>query len=414
MARKQSNGDLKYGIDTSEPAAYWVPIEKLKRWVKNPRKNKRAVAAAVASIKEFGFGAPLVAQYPEGGVEDADEIPMIAGDTRIQAAEILGIKFLPVRCLKISTKKAHALGIADNKVGEFAVWDKPLLDEGLTEFKDNIPMFEATGFKYVDYFPDKPTVAPDTIPAPPPAPITKLGEVWQLGEHVLICGDSFDAKIRDRVLRDKPIDLVVTDPPYAMYGSSTGIGSDIADDKMVRPFFEQMFRLIEFHTKEFAHAYVCCDWRSWAAITESARKTQMVAKNVLVWDKGNSGLGSMYAMTHEFIGFFAHQSKQTGLRSTTKKGHRTVLGPNVIRHNRVQGEERQHNAAKPVEMFKGFINNSSDEKQLVVDFFAGSGTTLIACEYTKRRAIVFEIEPACCDIIIARWEKLVSRKAVRL
>lgn len=406
MARKKtSTAPVTQYVDESIPAAIYMDVAELRRWIGNPRKNKKAVAKAVESIKMFGWGAPLLARLEDNEI--------IAGDTRIQAAEALGIKRVPVRQMPLSAKKAHALGLADNRVGEIASWDKEKLKATAQEYKHEVPMFEATGFKYDDFFPKKLSITQDEIPAPPKVPIVKAGEIWQLGTHLLVCGDSFDQATRDRVLKNMA-DLVLCDPPYAIYGSSNGLGADIADDKMIRPFFTSLFQIVNAHLKEFGHAYACCDWRSWSAIYESACRAKLSPKNCIVWDKGDAGLGSMYGMAHEFIGFFAKSPPATSLKSTTKRGHRTVLSPNIMRHKRVSGEERQNNAAKPVEMFKSIIANSSDEGDLVVDFFGGSGTTIIAAEQMKRRAVVFEIEPKEADVILRRFELRTEKKPIRL
>lgn len=250
-------------------------------------------------------------------------------------------------------------------------------------------------------------------PAPPKNPVTKDGDLWKLGPHRLYCGDTFDEAARKACLGSSVTDCVVTDPPYAIYGSSTGIGADIADDLMVRPFFEKLFAIIYERLKEFGHAYVCCDWRTWSAIWESCKRAQITGKNCLVWDKGSSGLGSNYANTHEFVGFFAKLPPPTAMKSTTKRGQRMVHKPNMLRHNRVSGDERKHNAAKPIRMLHELIENSTDKGELVVDFFGGSGSTLLAADQCGRIASLFEIKPGWCDVIVQRWEEATGGKASR-
>lgn len=407
MARKKAAAEVApMLIDESKPAAVWMDLDKLRNWKNNPKKHTTPDIAAIAkSIQTFGWGEPILAR------EEDNEI--IAGHGRVLAADQLGIKRGPVRLMSLSERLAHGLALADNKVAEGSRWDKELLPIVLEEQRVDVRVFEATGFSYEDWFPeDKPAVDEDALPDAPKEPIVKEGDMWRCGQHVVVCGDCHRPEVLALALKPSSVDLVVTDPPYANYGTSTGIGADIADDKMVRPFFERTFMIIGEHVKEFGHVYVCCDWRSWARIWESANRAQIVPKNMIVWDKGDQGMGSMYQQCHELVYFGARTPPPKSMRSTTKKGTRMVRGKsNVFRANRPSGEERQHNAAKPVAMIRYFIENSSDEGDLVVDFFGGSGTTMIACEQTKRRCIVFDIKASECDKMILRWEKVAGAKA---
>jgi DNA modification methylase len=407
MARKKVAEQSALTLDDSGPAAEWVEVSKLKPWIKNPRAHSDAdVESIIKSIRAFGWGEPLLARKEDG--------ELIAGHGRVLAAERLGIKRVPVRYMDLSERLAHGLALADNKVAEKSRWDKELLPVALEEQRVDVRVFEATGFSFEEHYPeDKPVVDEDAVPEAPKVPITKLGDVWQCGDHLVVCGDSFRPETRAMAALQR-VDLVVTDPPYGIFGSSTGIGTDITDEKMVRPFYEQTFAIIAEHLKDFGHAYTCCDWRSYAIVWDASKRMRCIPKNLIVWDKGDQGMGSMYQQCYELVAFFAKTPPPKGMKSTSKKGHRVIKGkPNVFRAHRVSGEERQHNAAKPVAMFRYFMENSSDEGQLVVDFFAGSGTMLIAAEQTKRRSVSFDIEPSECDKMILRWQKLTGRTAVR-
>jgi DNA modification methylase len=244
-------------------------------------------------------------------------------------------------------------------------------------------------------------------------PITKPGDLWILGDHKIACVDTFHEEQRRALLEDALVDLVLTDPPFAIYGSSTGIAADIADDKMVRPFFEKLARICGEHVRMFAHVYVCCDWRSYAALWDGARRGGLTPKNCIVWDKLSCGLGSSYANTHEFVAFFAALPKERIMKRSSRVGQRQVHKLNLVRYPRVSGHERKHNAAKPVVLFAELIENSSDAGELVFDPFLGSGTTVIACEKTGRRCIGIDVEPKWCDVSVRRWEELTGRKAER-
>ena len=228
--------------------------------------------------------------------------------------------------------------------------------------------------------PDEPPELPVGVDDVPEIdePRVNAGELWRVGEHRVLCGDATIDDDVDRLLAGKRSACVLTDPPYAIYGSATGISSDIADDKMVRPFFERLLRQCHRVLPTFGHAYIHTDWRSWAALWEGARRSGMSPKNCLVWDKGSQGLGSSYAQCYELVGFFAKLPPQKAMTSRQARGQRMVHRPNVLRFNRPAGEERQHNAAKPVELLRELIRNSSDAGDAVLDLFCGSGSTLVA------------------------------------
>ena len=219
---------------------------------------------------------------------------------------------------------------------------------------------------------------PDEVPALPETPTTKPGDLWIMGPHRILCGDTTQAADVERLMGGEVADMVWTDPPYAIYGSSSGIGSDIADDKMVRPFFLEVLRASRDNVAMFGHIYIACDWRSWPSWWEMAKRAELAPKNLIVWDKGGSGLGSSYANTYELVGFFARLPKQTVMTSGFKTGQRQVHSSNVMRFDKVPGGQREHNAQKPVQLVTAQIELSSDPGQLVIDWFAGSGTTLIA------------------------------------
>lgn len=257
----------------------------------------------------------------------------------------------------------------------------------------------------------------------PPEPITRPGDIIRLGWHVLMCGDSMDDEHVDRLIAAstqpdhpfKPVDLVLTDPPYAVYGSSTGIAADITDDKMVRPMFRTTLRQIARVLKPFGHFYVCCDWRSWASWWEVAKGTPARWKNCIVWDKGGAGLGSNYANTHEFIGFGSVIPMRENMTQKIT-GIRSVFDSNIWKADRVRTtteESREHNAQKPTTLLTRAIENSTAKGETVLDLFGGSGSTLIACEQTERVCLTMEMEPGWCDVIVNRWERATGLTAQR-
>jgi len=250
-----------------------------------------------------------------------------------------------------------------------------------------------------------------------------LGDLYQLGEHRLLVGDC--TKLGDvrrlMVGPTGPLEravCIVTDPPYAIYGSSSGIESDVADDKMVRPFFRDILTAVVASCEAFAHFYICCDWRSWSSWWEVARGTPCRPKNMIVWDKAG-GLGANYANCHELLMFGSLVPMRTTMRTDKGVvGMRTTKGSNIWRINRALrvegGEKRAHNAQKPAELYERAFENSSEPGDVVLDLFAGSGTCLIAAQKMGRRCRTMEIEPRWAEYSIARWEAYTGQKAVKL
>lgn len=396
----------------------------------HPRNARRGDLEAIeASIATNGFYGSVVVH------EQTRQI--MVGNHRFRAAVARGLLQIPAIFVTCSGIEAERIAVADNRVGDLGTYDNAALLEQLERIAGETGSVAGTGYSDDDFAALEAELAAlgktggvdddsddaggassddddiDNLRVPS-EPITKKGDLWLLGEHRLLCGDSFNASDRKRLLQGQPVDLVLMDPPFAIYGSSTGIGADIADDKMIQPFFEQLLRFTHAVVREFAHVYVCCDWRSWATIWGAAKTAGLSPKNCIVWDKASAGLGSNYANTYELVGFFARLPPPTAMKSTTRRGQRTVFAPNIARYNRVTGAEREHNAAKPAALFEWLIGNSSDPGESVADFFIGSGTTIVAAERAKRKAFGMEMEPRWCDVSVARWERLTNRRAKRV
>lgn len=433
--------------DMLRPLAELVPDPRNAR-----QHDARNLEAIRGSVTAFGQLRPLVVQESTGHV--------VAGNGTLAVLRDLGWTHAAVVVAPLSDAKARAFAIADNRTAELASWDVAQLQAALIDPALD-GLLDAVGFSAAEIdelirttdegaaaapaprapaapaAPSASTSAPEpeterereerledeadnlleTVPddEPPPLPEeprTKAGDVWRCGDHEVLCADSF-GDVAAKWLGRAKFDAVVTDPPYAIYGSSSGIGSDIADDKMVRPFFAQLARLLAASLKLFAHAYIFTDWRSWACLWEALRPTNVRVRNMLVWSKNGSGLGTNYGMTHEVIAFAA-QLPEAKAMTGGQKGVRPVLKPNVFVFNRPTGEEREHNAAKPVPLLAQFLANSTDDGALVLDPFGGSGSTMIAAEKTGRRARLVEIEPKWVDVIVARWERVTGRKAERV
>lgn len=443
---EQDRADMTPEID-EDVRIERIALSDLIRWPRNPKEHD--IPELQGSLRRFGFVEPIV--------EDAKTGRLVAGHGRLEALQAMrgdgedpprrvrvdanGEWLIPVlRGVAFDTEEeAEAYLIASNRLVEIGGWD----DRGLLEMLNDQRNTAGIGWSdaeiqaldksladasaEVDKVAKQPPGPGPAAEAPPEdedeAPMLPMalyvqpGDLWQLGAHRVLCGDCMDKDNRDRLFADEDVgqaSMMLTDPPYAIYGSSTGISADIADDKMVRPFFEAVLRMGFERVVKFGHVYVCCDWRSWASLWESAKRAELSPKNLIVWDKGGQGLGSSYANTYELIGFFAKLPKQTAMKSTRETGQRMIHRANMLRFDRPTGQERLHNAAKPVGLMEEFITNSSDAGALVFEPFCGSGSTLIASEKLGRRCRAIEIEPKYVQVTIERWQRLTGRKAERI
>lgn len=411
------------------------PIDNTKPHPKNPRRGD--LEAIEASIAVNGFYGAVGAQATTGLI--------IFGNHRWRAMKARGASEIAVIRIECTDAEAERMAMADNRTHDLgAGYDPALLAEQMQRVLDGLGSLDGTGHTKLDLAKlraDADAAARSALEglngaggpsSPPPSakpkedlddptkwkipndPITQPGDIWLLGEHRIICADAFHEWARAALFAGAVADLILADPPFAIFGSSTGIGADIADDKMIRPFFQQLARIIKQSVRDFAHVYLCCDWRSYATIYDANRLAGLSPKNCVVWDKGNGGLGSSYANCYELISFFAKLPPPTAMRSTSQRGQRTVMAPNIARYNRVPTDDKFHNAQKPIPLFEWLIQNSSEPGELVVDFFLGSGTTLIAAEKTGRRCFGFDLEPKYLDLHVWRWEQLTGKKATRV
>ena len=356
------------------------------------------------SIKRFGIVDPIIVNKNK----EREDI-IIGGHQRIKVAKDLNIEKVPTVELDLNYDKERELNIRLNK--NSGDWDYDVLANGFE--MDELMEWGFSEDDLVGFAPEEEETEgltdDDAIPEDV-EPVCKLGDLYQLGEHRLLCGDATKKEDVDRLMNGNKADMVFTDPPYALFGNSTGV-SGITDDKMVMPFFRQILKTYRNYTKLYSHIYMCCDWHSAFAVESASRDAKLTPKNLCIWDKGDGGMGAMYQQCYEMVWFFANSPIQnTTARGTS--GERVVNGkPNIWRHKRVTDKGRVHNAQKPVEMMENAIKNSSDLNGLCIDLFLGSGSTLIACEKTNRKCYGMELDPHYCDVIIKRWEDFTGKKA---
>lgn len=374
-----------------------LEIGLVKPYEKNPRNNKDAVEKVANSIREFGFKQPIVV--------DADNV-IIAGHTRLLAAKKLGMDKVPVLVAQdLSPEQVRMYRLADNKVAEFSEWNMDLLKGELGELGD---AFDLSAFGFGDMMDDEPTGNDDDFDSDATAeeikdPVTRPGDVWKLGRHRLICGDSCSEETIKKLLDGEKVDLYLTDPPYNVaYKGGTGltIQNDSMDEDSFLAFLTDAFVAADSVLKEGGAFYI------WHPSCEVMNFHQAIcnvpgwmAKQYLLWVKDRFTLGRQdYQWSHEPCWYgWKEGAGHYFIDDRTKS---TVLEFDKPSQNKV------HPTMKPVELFEELINNSSREGENVMDSFGGSGTTIIACEKTKRRGFCSELDPKYCDVICERYKNL--------
>lgn len=388
--------------------------------------SKKQLAQIAASIRQFGFNNPIL-------VDANGEV--VAGHGRVEAAKALKLRTIPtVRLGHLSEAQARAYRIADNRLAELAGWDTKLLALELGDLAElDIGCdLEVTGFDTADIDRLLPFVGgggdQDETPEPQANPISRLGDLWLLGPHRVLCGDSCDIEAYRRLLDGVEAQLVFTDPPYnvPIQGHVCGLGGvrhrefAMASGEMNEADFTRFLATVLGHMAAFsvdgAIAFVCMDWRHMHEVLTAGREVYREAKNLCVWNKDNGGMGTFYRSKHELIFVF---KKGTAPHINTfglgEKGrYRTNVwdyaGANSFRRGRDE-ELAMHPTVKPVALVMDAIKDCSRRGGVVLDGFGGSGTTLIAAHRTGRRGYLIEIDPLYVDVIIRRWQALTGEVA---
>ena len=390
-----------------------IEISKIIPYENNPRNNDEAVDKVANSIKEFGFKQPIVL--------DKDNV-IVIGHTRLKASEQLGLEKVP--CLyadDLTDDQIKALRLADNKTSEFATWDFEKLDLEI----DNIELdLEPFGFD-LDLAFDDDEVVEDEVPDVPEEPKAKLGDIYQLGEHRLMCGDSTKMEDIEKLTEGGQMDLVFTDPPYGVSYTEkneflNSIGKPIAtpyaienDDKTPEDMYEFWVtcfaNLEKFTTNEMSY-YITAPQGGdlLLLLLQAIRDSGFALKHQLVWNKNNHVLGRCdYNYKHEPIIF---GWKLKGKHNFYGKGNQKTSVWDIDRPI----SSKLHPTMKPVELISEAILNSSKVKDSVIDIFGGSGSTLIACEQLDRKCYMMEYDPHYIDVIIERWENFTGKKAKKV
>ena len=399
-----------------DAAALWLPLGQLRRWEKNPRKNDPAAARVAASIRRFGFVAPIVVWTSANR--------MVAGDTRLKAMRLIEREtptFVPrgapgpgmarvVFHEFDSEAEADLYALADNRLNEIAEWDEDARDAILVGYDDEARI--VAGFDGPIVEPGASLPGEDVIPEPPAAPTTQAGDLWLLGAHRLLCGDSTDAAALSRVMEGAQADLLWTDPPYNVdYVGGTRdaltIQNDSMDDESFHAFLVAAFTSANAVMRDGAVFYIAHADTNGFTFRAAVRDVGWKLAQCLIWVKDVFVMGRQdYHWRHEPILYGWKQGA----------GHHAVADRTQDTVWEIDRPKRsvEHPTMKPVELVERAIRNNTDPGQHVLDPFAGSGTTLVAATRTGRTAHLVELDPRYCDVVVERWQTLTGEKAARI
>ncbi len=392
----------------------------LKDYKNNPRHNEKAVEMVAQSIRDFGFRNPIII--------DKDNV-IVCGHTRKKAAELLGIEVVPcIMADDLTDDQIKAFRLVDNRTNEIAMWDFEKLEDELKDISMNLDAFNfdfenMKGFEdFGEETKEQQEITEDETPEidEENEPITKLGDIWQLGGHRLMCGDSTDKETVAKLMDGKKADLVFTDPPYGMNLDTDYSGMknnlDIAKSKNfkggnkyeqgnVDNFAPDMIKsIIEIGAKE---TFI------WGANYFAELLPNRNNGSWIVWDKranSNDDIEKDYSSDKMYGSCF----ELCWSKCKHKQDIARIKWAGVFGTEQEFDHKRYHPTQKPIKLVEWFLIRYSKEGDEVCDLFGGSGSTLIACEQLNRKCYMVELDPKYCDVIIKRWETLTGNKAVLL
>ena len=408
-------------------------LDDLIPYANNPRQNDNAVQGVAESSRQFGFKNPIII--------DKDNV-IVAGHTRYKASRLLGLKTVPtITADDLSEAQVRAFRIADNRTAEAATWDEILLAEELNAVKDDFDM-DALGFGDLLKEIDPDAYEDEYEEELPEEPKSQYGDVYQLGRHRLMCGDSTKAEDYEALLEGTQVDLIVTDPPYNVDYEGQG-GAKIQNDSMSNAsfaaFLTDAFKAMKAALRPGGAFYIWHADSTRYEFLQGLDHAGLQTRQILVWVKSSITLGRQdYQWKHEpaIYGWkdgAAHHftldrslptvlEDQPNVAKMTKDEMKDYIkdlrarideGSTVLRVDKPTSSDL-HPTMKPVRLIAQLIRNSSKRGDRILDIFGGSGTTLIAAEQLDRSCYMMELDPRYTDVIVARWEKMTGQTAVKL
>jgi DNA modification methylase len=400
---------------------------------RNPRQHSQTQVNQIAdSIREFGFIMPVVA-------DDTGQV--VIGHARVLAARKLGMARVPVVEIRhLSRAQLKALRIADNKLAQNAYWDEQLLGDELLELKGldldfdltitgfSLPEIDLTLQKLNEGMTVEATAEADAITG---VPVCQPGEVWQLGDHRVHCGDATSEAAFESLMNGERAHVVFVDPPYnvPIDGHVSGKGrirhrefaqgsGELSREDFINLLTGSCALLAKYSESGTIH-YVCMDWRHADELLAAGRDVYSELKNIVVWVKSSAGMGSLYRSQHELV--FVFKSGTGRHTNNIELGRFGRNRTNVWHYDSASTQARKgnnllglHPTAKPVQLVMDALLDCSNRGEVVLDAFLGSGTTLLAAQRTGRICRGIELDPLYVDTAIRRWQNLTGRDAVRL
>lgn len=378
-----------------------VKVADLTPYENNPRNNDEAVPAVIESIKQCGYVSPIVVD---------EDLVVLAGHTRLRAIKQLGWTEIPVRIMEgLTEEQKKKFRLLDNKTTEFAEWDIVKLTEELEDLD-----FGDFDFKW-DTLPEDLNIGGDLGTAedvfdaePPEEPKAKPGQIYQLGSHRLMCGDSTSEEDLRKLIGDYKVKMVYTDPPYGM-----NLDTDFSSmEGFSRGSKYEQGKVDEFHPEMIAAA-LSVDAEEvflWGADYFAELISNRNDGSWIVWDKranGNNNDEEDYLSDKMYGSCF----EMCWSKKRHKRDIARVKWAGLFGLEQEFDRKRHHPTQKPIKLAEWFISRYSNDGDVILDMFGGSGSTLLACEQNKRTCLTIELDPKYVDVIIARWEKYTGRKA---
>ena len=417
------------------PIITLLPIEELKPYLNNAKLHpEEHVAQMAASIEQFRFINPII-------IDQNKEI--IAGHGRFEAAKKLGLKTVPtLQVDHLSPEEVKAYRLADNQLTLNSGYNYDLLRIELTELSNMELEFdlEITGFHTaeLDFILDASAADEaengddpvDELPETPTEGRVAPGDLWQLGQHLLYCGDALSSVSYIALFAEEKAQVIITDPPYnvPIDGHVCGNGkikhrefvqaSGEMSDAQFLAFLESFMKQCVAYSVDGSLHYIFMDWRHIVAVVTAGKGLYSELKNICIWNKDNGGMGALYRSKHEMIAVFKHGQKPhiNNIKLGKHGRYRTNVWDykGVNSFGKQQEDLKLHPTVKPVALLIDAIKDCTRRHQLVLDPFAGSGSTLIACEKAQRKARCIELDPIYCEVILQRWEAHTGQTAVLL
>ena len=389
---------------------FW-PIDQLIPYVRNARTHSpEQIAQVAASMIEFGWTNPILV--------GPDRV-VIAGHARLLAARKLGMNEVPVIVLgHLTDAQRRALVLTDNKLALNAGWDMEMLRVELDSLEEGGFELDVIGFsdkELEEILRDPEEARPghtdeDAAPEAPARPVSRAGDLWVLGQHLLLCGNATDADAVRRLMGDEKADLVFTDPPYNVaYIGYTDEKLKIEGDRM-KPeeyfvFLHETFAAYRTVVKPGVSFYVCHPSSAQREFQDALEGSGFEVRCQIIWAKNTFAWGfGRYKFQHEPI-FYCHVAGQSDAWYGDKS-------QSTLWQEKKPAANRLHPTMKPVELIDRALLNSSKAGDCVLDLFGGSGSTLIACERRNRNARLMELDPKYADVIVKRWQEYTGHQAV--